>query len=229
LDGGYDFKVKMWFLNPTKYFKEIEMEQNHHPGKCIYHLSKSYLTEDCNVQKECLKLLATSKGNTKPVSSSTMGQLHHIQEETFEDAVSEDLPVVDTLVDCSNDTKEDSLYYFACLTNHYLHLVQNSSSGSVALRHPMKYPIIADSGANFHMFKEKIFFETLLPASGMVLLRDGQTSLPIKGIGTVKCILGDNILTNQGVQYIPDLAESIYSLLLHIKHPGHGLSSSFEN
>jgi hypothetical protein len=57
LDGGYDFKVKMWFLNPTKYFKEIEMEQNHHPGKCIYHLSKSYLT--CNVQKECLKLLAT--------------------------------------------------------------------------------------------------------------------------------------------------------------------------
>jgi hypothetical protein len=82
-----------------------------------------------------------------------MGQLHHIQEETFEDAVSEDLPVVDTVVDCSNDTNEDSLYYFACLTNHYLCLVQNPSSGYVASRHPMKYPIIADSGANFHMFK----------------------------------------------------------------------------
>ena len=30
------------------------------------------------------------------------------------------------------------------------------------------------------------------------------------------------------MRYIPDLAESIYSLFIHIKNPGHGLSSSFD-
>jgi hypothetical protein len=39
----------------------------------------------------------------------------------------------------------------------------------------MKYPIIADSGANYHnMFKEKEFFEPLHPANGRVYLGDGK-------------------------------------------------------
>ena len=50
----------------------------------------------------------------------------------------------------------------------------------------MQYPIIADSGANYHMFKNREFFETLHPASGNVFLGDGKTVLAIKGIGTVK-------------------------------------------
>jgi hypothetical protein len=50
----------------------------------------------------------------------------------------------------------------------------------------MKYPIIIDSGANFHMFRDHEFFTTLLPASGKVVLGDGKTSLPILGVGTVK-------------------------------------------
>jgi hypothetical protein len=36
------------------------------------------------------------------------------------------------------------------------------------------------------------------------------------------------MLSIEGVRYIPDLAESIYSLFLHIKCPGHGLRSSFD-
>ncbi len=31
----------------------------------------------------------------------------------------------------------------------------------------MKFPIIADSGANYHMFKELEFFENLIPALAM--------------------------------------------------------------
>lgn len=53
----------------------------------------------------------------------------------------------------------------------------------------MRYPIIADSGANFHMFKEPEFFLSLQPASGSVILDDGQTRLDIKGIGAVKCVI----------------------------------------
>jgi hypothetical protein len=67
----------------------------------------------------------------------------------------------------------------------------------------------------------------LSPASGTVLLGDGTTSLKIKGIGTVKCKVGDNVLVIEGVRYIPDLAESIYSLFLHVQLPGHGLESTF--
>jgi len=93
----------------------------------------------------------------------------------------------------------------------------------------MTYPIIADSGANFHMFKERAFFDTLHPASGSVLFGDGQTSLMIEGIGTVKCKIGDNILTIPGVRYVPSLAESIYSLFVNLQYPGHGLHSSFED
>jgi hypothetical protein len=35
-------KVKQCFLDPTKFRQEIEAEQRRHPGKCIYHLSKSH-------------------------------------------------------------------------------------------------------------------------------------------------------------------------------------------
>jgi hypothetical protein len=49
----------------------------------------------------------------------------------------------------------------------------------------MKFPIIEDSGANFHMFRDRDFFETLHPASGQVILGDGKTTLPIQGIGTI--------------------------------------------
>jgi hypothetical protein len=38
-------KVKQWFLQPQKFCKEIESEQQKHPGMCIYHLSSSHPTE----------------------------------------------------------------------------------------------------------------------------------------------------------------------------------------
>lgn len=76
------------------------------------------------------------------------------------------------------------------------------------------------------MFKERDFFATLHLASGNVILGDGKITLSIKGIGTKKCKIGDNISCMEGVQCIPDLAELIYSLFLHIQCPQHGLLSS---
>lgn len=93
----------------------------------------------------------------------------------------------------------------------------------------MKFPIIEDSGANFHMFCDRDFFETLHPASGQVILGDGKTTLPIQGIGTIKVRIGDNTLIVDNVRYIPELSESIYSLFLLIRTPQHGLNSSFED
>lgn len=51
----------------------------------------------------------------------------------------------------------------------------------------MDFPVIADSGANYNMFKEREFFETLTPTTGTVLLGDGKTTVAIQGVGTVKC------------------------------------------
>jgi hypothetical protein len=58
------------------------------------------------------------------------------------------------------------LLHFAPVTNHYLHIIKVSSTIHVVSNHDMKYPIIADSGANYHIFKEREFFEILHPATG---------------------------------------------------------------
>jgi hypothetical protein len=216
------------FLSPSKFRHEIESEQRKHPGKCIYHLSKSHPTADCNVKKECDKLLAEKKDIIPNSPSNGSGQLRHITEETFEDAVSDNITDGNT-EDCSNDTNEADLLYFARMTNHYLHLVKVSSSLFATSRHDMKYPIIADSGANYHMFKEREFFDSIRPANGQVFLGDGKTKLSVKDIGTVRCKIGDNVLCLDNVRYIPDLSESIYSLFLHIRSPGHGLHSTFDD
>jgi hypothetical protein len=126
-----------------------------------------------------------------------------------------------------NDTNEADLIYFMRMTKHYLRLVNSKESSTV--RHRMKFPIIADSGANFHMFKDLEFFDTMAPATGHVILGDGTTKLAIKGIGTIKCKIGSNILSVDGVRYVPELSESIYSLFLHIKNPHHSVHSTSED
>ncbi len=92
------------------------------------------------------------------------------------------------------------------MTNHYLQLVKSSQSFSASSCHPTKYPIIADSGANFQMFKDQEFFEQTTPANGHVFLGDGKTKVLIKGAGTIKCKIGENTFTVEGVCYVPDLA-----------------------
>jgi len=61
-----------------------------------------------------------------------------------------------------------------------------------------------------------------------VILGYGTTTLGIRGIGKVKCTIGPHTLNIPNVRYVPGLAESIYSLFLHIKQPDHGLQSSFD-
>jgi hypothetical protein len=79
------------------------------------------------------------------------------------------------------------------------------------------------------MFCALEFFETMTPMTGKVILGDGKTSLEVKGIGTIKMRFGDNILPVDNVRYVPDLAESIYSLFLHIQHPDYAIHSSFDD
>jgi hypothetical protein len=223
-------KIKQWFMNPTKYKAELEAEQLKYASKCVYHLTKNHQTPNCYIKKECEKLVANKKSNVPTPGSSTsasQGQLHHLTEEQVEEETFDD-DVADSLLDQScNDTNEEDLYYFARVSNHYLHLVK-STAPLVVPHHEMEYPIIADSGANFHMFKDLAFFTSLNPATGFVILGDGQTKLPIQGIGSIKCKIEDQDLVVHNVRFVPDLSESIYSLLQHIKQPQHGIHSSYE-
>jgi hypothetical protein len=104
---------RYWFPHPIMYCLEIEVEQQKHVGKCIYHLSKSHLTSECNVKKECDKILAKKKvSGTSASTSVSSGHLRNLKEEVFEDAIMDDS--CDTLlVSDSNDTNENDLYYFA--------------------------------------------------------------------------------------------------------------------
>jgi hypothetical protein len=54
-------KVKQWILNLAKFCWDIEAEKKQHPGKCIYHLSRSHPTTECSVKKEWDKLLTEKK------------------------------------------------------------------------------------------------------------------------------------------------------------------------
>jgi len=196
-------KVKMWFMDPVKYHKAIESEQNKFPGKCLFHLPKSHPTEKCHVKLECDKCLGNKKKPSVPQLITTpVGQLRHMTEEIFEDTVEDDVTVAEPEI--GSDTNEASLLYFALLSKHYLRLAQTQPNSTVPQRHSMPFPVIADSGANCHMFKERSFCDTLHPASGTVLLGDGITTLNIKGVGTVNCKVGSSTITILNVRYIPD-------------------------
>jgi len=222
-------KVNEWFLNPGKFSKEIEQEQCKYPDKCIYHLTKSHTTDFCAIKRECDNTRAKKNSSTSPVPlvNGQAGRLRHITEDVFEDAV---MPDNSVLVDDSldNDTNQANLLYFARLSNHFLRLVMNSTVLKDNHRHEMRYPVIADSRANYHMFRDRAFFEHLIPASGSVYLGDGKTSLAIQGVGTVKCMVGSHLLVIENVRFVPDLSESIYSLFQHITSPYHCLESTYE-
>jgi hypothetical protein len=121
-------KVKEWFMNPSKFRRDIEAEQRKHPGRSFYHLSKSHTTDDCSVKKDCDKQVADRRPNTSSSISNTgvSGHLRHMKDDIFEDAVSDDV-ADDILIDSSNDTNEDELLYFARVTSHYLHIVKATS------------------------------------------------------------------------------------------------------
>jgi len=197
-------KVKNWFMNPIKFCKEIEAEQCKHPNKCIYHLSKTHSTDTCTVKIECDKLRTTAQSaNTSTVpTTSNRGQLRHISEEEAHQVEDEE-PCVVSDEELDNDTKDDVLNYFNLVTKHYLRLVKTTPD--LVTRHKMQFPIIADSGANFHMFREREFFEFIHPATGYVILGDGKTKVPIQGIGTVKMKIANNVLTIPEVRYIPGI------------------------
>jgi len=93
----------------------------------------------------------------------------------------------------------------------------------------MKFPIIIDSGANFHMFKEFEFFKHITPATGKIILGDGKSSIPIQGVGTVECKIGNHSLIIENIRYVLELSESVYSLFVHTQLPNHGVYSSYED
>jgi hypothetical protein len=62
-----------------------------------------------------------------------------------------------------------------------------------------------------------------------VILGDSKTTLNIHGIGQIKCLIGTQTLIINNVHFVPDLAESIYSLFLLIKQQQHGIQSSYDD
>jgi len=222
-------KIKLWFANPGKFSKELENEQKKYPGKCVYHLSKSHPTEKCHIKRELDKSIPTNQRQPVPnVITTPVRQLRHVTEEVF-DVEEDDMVTTVEPIEFVNDTNEESWLYFARLSRHYLRLVTATSSKDLVPHHNMPFPVIADSGANYHMFRDQSFFETLQPASGTVLLGAGVTTLSIQGVGTVRCKVSPNVLHIPNVQFIPDLSESIYSLFQHIQTKEHGLESSYDD
>jgi hypothetical protein len=120
-------------------------------------------------------------GKLQIVPGIPLPRHRHITEDAV-DELESDQNDDDVSVDITaNDTNEDDLPYFARMTNHFLRLVK-SSPDTMASRHSVQFPIIADSGANYHMFRDLEFFESISPASGDVILGDGVTQLKIQGV-----------------------------------------------
>jgi len=103
-------KIKQWFLNPKKYCKELEQEQKKYPDKCIFHLSKSHPTADCNAKKEHDKIIHSKKSSSLSSDQTVKtGHLFHITKDISEDAA--EVVVSDFQTDevPDNDTNEDAL------------------------------------------------------------------------------------------------------------------------
>jgi hypothetical protein len=179
IDNGLDRaahhkKIKQRFLNPKKYCKELEQEQKKYPDKCIFHLSKSHPTAGCIVKKECDKIIHSKKSSSLFSDQNVKtGKLHHITEDIFEDAAEVVVGDFQTEEVPDNDTNKDALLYFPCISKHYIHIVKSSLPNDVSPRHDMKYHVIAENSANFHMFNDKAFFDSIPPARGQGLLVDG--------------------------------------------------------
>ena len=103
------------------------------------------------------KTLGIRSATVPQVVTAPTGQLRHIMEELYEDAADDVLTVVESS-DIGNDTNEESLLYFAHLSKHYLRLVTTNPTVAEGPHHPIPFPVIADSGANYHMFCERSFF-----------------------------------------------------------------------
>ena len=163
---------------------------------------------DCYMKKECDKIINSKKSCSFSSDQNVKtGNLHHITEDIFENAAEVVVSDIHSDEVPPNDTNEGALLYFDHVSNHYIYLVKSSLPNNTSRRHDMKYPVIADSGANFYKFKDKAFFESILPARGQVLLGDGKTSIPIQGIGSIKCYADGHLLTIANVCYVPDLSE----------------------
>jgi len=110
-------KIRSWFMDPAKHKSDIDTEQCKYSGHCLYHLTKTHRTEDCHVKKECDKLLAAKRsgsasGNSQTsVSQVSQGNLRHITEDEFADAIEEDKD--ESSDHFTNDTNESDLLYFA--------------------------------------------------------------------------------------------------------------------
>jgi len=117
-------------MNPAKHRADLEAEQIKYFGCCLYHLTKSHCTDDCHVKKECNKLLASKRTHsaTNPsqhsATGTSPGNLRHITEETYEDAVEQEDTKDDSSVHSHNDTNKSDLLYFARVSKHYLRLVK---------------------------------------------------------------------------------------------------------
>jgi hypothetical protein len=103
----------------------MEAEQAKHPGKCLYHLTKSHPTCDCYIKKECEKLVAARKPVSLSLTSGSpaTSQLHNIKEaEIMDEEILED-DIADMLPD-SNDINKEDLFDHVHIKNHYLQLVK---------------------------------------------------------------------------------------------------------
>jgi hypothetical protein len=144
-----------------RYKSEIETEQRKYSGRCIFHLTTSHATNDCNVKKDCNRQIASKRSQSSTTTSQGSGTnqvaLRHITEEVFEDALDQTEEPDEPSNHLTDDTNESDLLYFARVSKHYLRLVRNDNCMQDSSRHSMLYPIIIDSGANFHLFKDRDF------------------------------------------------------------------------
>eukprot|EP00957_Ditylum_brightwellii_P201914 15327791-Ditylum_brightwellii.AAC.1 len=83
--------------------------------------------------------------------------------------------------------------------------------------------MILDSGATKHMsgllklFKSLHLFPSVY--NGYVVLGDGSTKLPICGIRSIIINVQNKIIQLDGVLYVPDLQDMLFSTLQHGRYP----------
>eukprot|EP00957_Ditylum_brightwellii_P018135 1365670-Ditylum_brightwellii.AAC.1 len=55
--------------------------------------------------------------------------------------------------------------------------------------------------------------------NGYVILGDGTTKLPVKGIGDIQIKAKEKVIRLSGALYVPELLETLFSTLEHGRNP----------
>ena len=217
-----------------KRFKASDFEREVGPGCCVFHGTRDHKTNEClAIQKAMAKselnhvapvnTTHISKPPTQPVAKVASLSHQSIPESILSQIEAVDFSALQGDDDNNKHSSEDVSPYLS-LTSRNIILASSNNNETT----PAKLKLILDSGAFPHMCNNRFSFDNFYPWPPSakvqdVLLADGTSRAPIRGIGSIIFSINSFIVRLHNVLYVPTLSTSLFSVKEHAQYDGCSL------